>query len=146
DPGVRAPLGALSFRGIADMGAYTVFVDAAYLERSGARALSLAMPGPLLDPRSVATWAAGLQTTHGPGDRLLRMYWYDGAFDPTHREYGSQRQYFDAIEDVPGLVLRLGYVVERVPSWQTPVRRALRSCGVASSDFEKHFTFRRERV
>jgi hypothetical protein len=128
------------------MGAYAVFVDAAHLERSGARALKLRVLGAVLDPGAVVRWAAGLGPVHGSGERLLRVYWYDGAFEPTHPDFRGQRQYFEAVQDVPALVLRLGYVVERTPVWQTPVRQALRSCGVALTDFEKHFKFRPERT
>jgi uncharacterized LabA/DUF88 family protein len=128
------------------MGVYAVFVDAAYLERSGYRTLRITSQRLLLDPRAVVRWAHRLGRGRGSGERLLRTYWYDGAFEPTHRDYRGQRQYFDAVQDVPGVVLRLGYVVERTPAWQTPVRRALRSCGVALADFERHFRFQPERA
>src|SRR2546429_155151 len=121
------------------MAAYAVFVDAAYLERSAARALALRGHGLALDPRAGVRWAAGLGMAHGSGERLLRVYWYDGAFEPTHRHYRSQRQYFEAVHDVPAVALRLGYVVERTPLWHAPVRQALRSCGVAMAEFERHY-------
>lgn len=70
---------------------------------------------------------------------LLRVYWYDGAFEAGHQRYQSQRPYLDAIASCPGIQLRLGYMRETTPSWQKGVKNALTSCGVSLADFESHF-------
>ncbi|MGH7882829.1 MAG: NYN domain-containing protein [Candidatus Dormibacteraceae bacterium] len=120
---------------------YAVFVDAGYLKHSGARALKRRAHELTLDANAVLAWAKSL----GSRDSLLRVYWYDGEFEPGHVEYANQRRYFNAIEDVPGINLRLGYVVERPPTWHYAVKQALKACGVSLTDFERHFTFRLER-
>jgi len=53
----------------------------------------------------------------------------------------SQRKMFEAIERVPGIKLRLGYVVERTPSWHHAVQRAIKACGWDVAEFQKHFRF-----
>jgi hypothetical protein len=123
------------------MAYYAVFIDAGYLKRSAARALKCKAHEITLDAASVVTWARGLGKGGASGDTLLRVYWYDGEFDPGHHEYPEQRRYFNSIGDVPGVHLRLGYVVERSPNWHYAVKQALAACGVTLADFEKHFTF-----
>jgi uncharacterized LabA/DUF88 family protein len=128
------------------MASYAVFVDAAYLKRSGARALKRQAHRLTLDAGAVVSWAKGLgQQLGSSSDSLLRIYWYDGEFDSSHAEHAKQRRYFNAIEDVPGISLRKGYVVERSPTWHHAVRQALKACGAPLANFEKHFTFMPER-
>lgn len=127
------------------MALYAVFIDAGYLKHSGARALKLKAHHLTLDAKAVVGWARNLGQQFGVADSLLRVYWYDGEFDPSHSEYKKQRSYFHAIEDVPGVNLRLGYVVERPPSWHYAVKQALKACGVPLATFEQHFSFIPER-
>ena len=63
--------------------------------------------------RVIVDWFRGLETTELKGERFLRLYWYDGAFDPQDPRYAGQRRMFDAIAEVPGIQLRLGHLVER---------------------------------
>jgi hypothetical protein len=51
------------------------------------------------------------------GETFLRAYWYDGAFDPSHKEYSGQRAFFDAIALTPGIQLRLGHIAEHAQGW-----------------------------
>ncbi len=118
---------------------YAVFIDAGYLKHSAARALKRKAHDLIPRARPVVEWARTLGSS--AGDTLLRVYWYDGAFDPGHAEYARQRRYFSAIEDVPGVQLRLGYVVERPAAWHHAIKQALKSCGVEVADFERHFRF-----
>jgi hypothetical protein len=43
---------------------------------------------------------------------LIRIYYYDAIVDKSHKDYDSQRKYFDAIEDEYAYTVRLGEVVE----------------------------------
>lgn len=72
------------------------------------------------------------------------MYWYDGAFAPGDPRHASQRKFFDAIEQTPGVQLRLGHIQELTPKWQYPIKAALKACGVSLATFEEHFQFRPE--
>ena len=84
-----------------------------------------------------------LQTLAGERDReFLRAYWYDGEFDTSDARHETQRRYFDAIHDIPGVQLRLGYLVERTPGWHHAVRQAVKACGVDLKTFEGYFTFK----
>jgi len=76
---------------------------------------------------------------------LLRAYWYDGAFEPSHPQYAGQRTAFDAIASCPGIQLRLGHIREDVPSWHQAVKSAIAACGVPVPQFEQHFQFRPQR-
>jgi uncharacterized LabA/DUF88 family protein len=134
-------------------GNYAVMVDAGFLRAAGARTLGLKRDRVAFDGHAFLQWCDGF-----PYDKrfarvgavfadraFLRTYWYDAAFDPAHRGYFAQRTMFDALALVPGLRLRLGHVQERRPGWQHGVRQAVKACGVALSEFEKHFDFRAER-
>ncbi len=127
------------------MAYYAVFVDAGYLKHSAARTLKRKAHQLTLQAEPIVAWARDLGKQFGPDDQLLRVYWYEGEFDPGQLEYQGQRRYFNAIEDVPGVQLRLGYVVERSPTWHYAVKQALQACGVKLADFEKHFKFLPER-
>jgi uncharacterized LabA/DUF88 family protein len=91
----------------------------------------------MLNAEAVVKWAKSI----GPRDSLLRIYWYDGEFNPRHAEYSDQRKYFDQLADVAGLQLRLGYVVERRPTWHLAIKHALKACGVSLNEFQKNFRF-----
>jgi uncharacterized LabA/DUF88 family protein len=74
-----------------------------------------------------------------PDDELLRAYWYDGEFDTGDPRHEGQRRFFDALDSVPGLEVRKGYLVEQVPRWHHALKKALRECGVDPTTFEAHF-------
>jgi uncharacterized LabA/DUF88 family protein len=135
----------LFFQGAAQVTTYAVFVDAGYLKNSAARALSKPVHKVKLNAEAVVLWARGLAGQHELGNSLLRVYWYDGTFDPSHAEYPRHQRYIDRLWDVPGIQLRLGHVVERQPAWHNAIKYALKACGVSLAEFKKHFTFRPQR-
>lgn len=126
------------------------FVDAGFLRAEGAKAMG--QPSGNVRPvaRAIVDWFSAFCAS----DRaFLRAYWYDGAFDPNHGEYAGQRKFFNAIGLIPGLQLRLGHIVERSSRLEMPIQRALSRTeaalglpqGQLRNEFDKHWTFRRER-
>ena len=103
---------------------YAGFVDAGYLRAEGAKAIGKRAPEVRLNARAAVNWLRGMDKRI-VGSVFLRAYWYDGAFDPFHKEYVGQRRYFDAIARAPGIQLRLGHIAERRSPIATPIRRAL---------------------
>ena len=61
----------------------------------------------------IADWFRGLEQNELRGERFLRLYRYDGRYDPSHPRYPSQRRFFDAIGQTPGIQMRFGHLVER---------------------------------
>lgn len=119
------------------------FIDVGFLKAEGARALGQRRNDVQLDARGCVQLVNSF--VHPDQDaRLLRTYWYDGAFDPLDPRHESQRRYFDAIASVPGIQLRLGHLQEITPRWQYALQRALERCGVDETEFEKHFALRPE--
>ena len=70
----------------------------------------------------ILDWFAGLSATILPGERFLRLYWYDGRFDPSHDNYEHQRHFFSAIGRRPGIQLRLGHIIE-LPDGQSQKKK-----------------------
>jgi hypothetical protein len=95
---------------------YIGFVDAGYLKKAAARTLKVNPNQLRLVARAVVDWFNQLHTII-PGEQFLRLYWYDGQHDPRHPGYKAQRSFFDAIASTPGIQLRAGHLVERVPKW-----------------------------
>ncbi len=135
---------------------YAGFVDAGFLRAEGARSINANARNVRLNAGSVVEWfgpAGRLGRGVFQGQPFLRLYWYDGAFEPEHEEYQRQRQYFDAIAYTPGIQLRLGHIAERRPRFRTPIERALRETadglGIDQAElieeFHRHWTFRPER-
>lgn len=122
------------------------FLDFGYLK--AAAAASLGVSGGRLRPvaEECVKWIVDAGTRLPGNPRFLRLYWYDGAFDPGDARHASQRRFFDAIERTPGIRLRRGHVLEYTPKWQYPLKQALRALDVDSKDFERHFRFRPELV
>lgn len=60
----------------------------------------------------IRDWFADLSKTILNGERFLRLYWYDGRYDPSHDNYDSQRRFFSAIGRRPGVTLRTGHIIE----------------------------------
>ena len=118
------------------------FVDVGFLKAGGAKALKV-------NPHAVTPNAAGCVSllrdlAQNEGSTLLRVYWYDGAFEPTDPRFSSQRKYLDAISSCPGIQLRLGHLRISTPTWHNAVKAALAKVGTNLADFEQHFQFRDE--
>ena len=91
-----------------------------------------------VDGAALVAWLREFRA-YDKDDELLRAYWYDGEFDPSHAQYAAQRRYFEALDSVPGLEVRLGYLVERQPKWHHALEQALKQCGVELATFKRHF-------
>jgi uncharacterized LabA/DUF88 family protein len=133
------------------MSSYIGLVDAGFLKAEGAKALKVARRRVSLNAGGVVAWLheaapalLGMDEADAVRERLLRVYWYDGAFDASDSRHASQRKYHDAIAGTPGIQLRLGHLRELTPGWQRPIKKALESLGVEIADFEAHYTFRPE--
>ena len=140
------------------------FIDAAFLEKEGAKALGVSKRDRQTNAVAVVEWlrkrysrhsfeaseqyAWGDQVPTWRGSRLLRAYWYDGAFDPGHPRAAAQRRYFEAIGRTPGIQLRLGHVAKRRSRFKRPIRQAIadtaREVGVDSTEFLAKFDHRWE--
>jgi len=132
---------------------YAGFVDVGFLRGEGAKAIGLRPSAVRPSAAAVAAWFRRLGVESLFGDTFLRAYWYDGAFDPSHREYPGQRSFFDAIALTPGIQLRLGHLAEHSPRLERPIRSALANTATALGlrpeqllkEFDAHWTFRPER-
>ena len=128
---------------------YAGFIDAGYLRAEGARALRNRPVDVRLDASSVVEWLLSRPSGALEGQTFLRAYWYDGAFDTSHPEYGNQRRFFDAIAYTPGVQLRLGHIAERRSRLENPIRNALRNTAAGLgiepnellAEFNKNWTF-----
>lgn len=129
------------------------FVDVGYLRASIASRTRQNVMRIRLDASSLVRRLRELATSHAFGANLLRTYWYDGAFDPSHDGYEGQRRYLDAVADTPGIQLRLGHIKETPPRLEAPLRAALQrtadTLGVPQRDFmhafDAQWEFRPER-
>jgi len=124
-----------------------------FLRGEGAKAIGLRPPAIRPNAAAVVSWFRQLGAGMLSGETFLRAYWYDGAFDPSHRDYAGQRVFFDAIAQTPGIQLRLGHIAEHAPKLERPIRSALRNTARALGldpehllkELENHWTFRPER-
>jgi uncharacterized LabA/DUF88 family protein len=116
------------------------FIDAGFLKAQGARAQKREVRDTQVNAAPLVEWLKGLAAERDC--EFLRAYWYDGEFDPSDARYPTQRKFFDAIHDTPGIQLRLGYLVERTPGWHHAVKQAIRAMGADLAEFEKHFKFK----
>lgn len=116
---------------------YVSFVDVGFLTAVGAAVMGTRMEDVRPDASALVDWCRDLGA-HLPGEvEFLRTYWYDGAFDPEHHEFGRQRAYLDTVSDTPGLTLRLGHIQEHRPPWQRTLRKALKAtCRDLHVDFD----------
>lgn len=119
------------------------FVDAGFLRAEGARALKTKTGK--VRPDALGCVQQFKQMAVNAGCNLLRVYWYDGAFETNHPQYQSQQKAFYAIASCPGVQLRLGHIREDIPIWHHAIKAAVVACGVSFQGFEKHFQFRPER-
>jgi uncharacterized LabA/DUF88 family protein len=120
------------------------FIDVGFLTAEGARTLKVSRRAVQPDAQGCVDRMRNLVEGASASSRFLRLYWYDGAFDPRDQRYASQRRYFDAIASTPGIQLRLGHLQEIRPRWQHALERALEACGVDKEEFRKHFVMRPE--
>ena len=134
------------------------FIDAGYLRAQGAEVLRWHRPSVRLSAKGIVEWYEKLGDRnegafgHGNGD-FLRAYWYDGAFDPQHERFETQREYFNAVKQTPGIQLRLGRITERKPKHQKPIISALKNTAkslgmqpdVLLAEFENQWEFKSER-
>ena len=132
---------------------YAGFLDAGFLRAEGAKVLKSKPNDVRLNASFIVEWFHQLRTNgevpYFSGSNLLRVYWYDGAYDPTHAKFESQRPYHDAIAYTPGVQLRLGQVVERPTKWKKPIYNALentaKGLGLEPNrlihEFEKNWKF-----
>ncbi len=133
-------------------GNYAGFVDVGFLRAEGARLIREHQINVRPDAAAIVAWfrtvAAELY-----GEKFLRAYWYDSAFEPSHAQYHRQRSFFDAIGLTPGIQLRLGHIVERPSRLEQPIRRALENTALGLgveperllAEFDRNWTFRLER-
>lgn len=136
---VSAPFGGPScIRGglVAAIG----FLDAGFLIHEGGRLLKWERGS--VQPNAEGCVDAFRRLAATRGFDLLRLYWYDGAFDPGDARAATQRVYHDAISATPGVQIRLGHLQERAPTWQHALRRAITECGWELIELEKRFAFR----
>lgn len=140
------------------------FIDAAFLEKEGSKALGVSKRDRRTNAAAVVEWLRKSYSRHSfeaseqyawanqvpawRGSKLLRAYWYDGAFDPGHPSAAAQRRYFEAIGRTPGVQLRLGNVAKRRSRFKTPIRRAIadatREMGVDPAELLTKFDARWE--
>jgi hypothetical protein len=72
------------------------FIDVGFLTAEGARTLQVPRRAVKPNAQGCVDWIRA-RCSEDAGSRFLRVYWYDGAFDPRDHRYESQRSYFDAI-------------------------------------------------
>jgi uncharacterized LabA/DUF88 family protein len=120
------------------------FIDFGYFKAATAHRLKKHITALAPLPASCVQWMRDLGNRIPGGSRFLRVYWYDGAYEPSHARHQAQRRFFDGIAKTPGIQLRLGHIQVRGPSWQYPVKTALRKMDVDLEEFERHFQFKPE--
>ena len=106
-------------------GTWAGFVDVGYLQRTTAGKLGL-RGSVNLNAAAVVEWLRGEAMGKLDEHTFLRAYWYDGEYDPSHRNYRNQRRLFNSIARTPGLQLRLGHISERPNRFEKPMLEALR--------------------
>lgn len=101
------------------------FVDVGFLRASVANRAKQKVDHVRLDARAIVRQLEEIVAENNLGTTLLRTYWYDGAYDPSHGAFTNQRRYLDAVANTPGVQLRLGHLKETPPRLETPLRAAL---------------------
>ncbi|WP_327075599.1 NYN domain-containing protein (plasmid) [Kitasatospora purpeofusca] len=115
------------------------FIDAGFLRPSFAR-IAGRNPGSIeVDYAEVVHWCRlAARRLSSP---LLRVYWYDGAYEPTHPQYAIQRKEFEKISDTPGIQVRLGHLQKRKSIEKAAIRKAMNELGLNFSELEKKVDF-----
>ena len=106
-------------------GSCAAFVDVGYLRASVATKTGQKIEQVRLDASELVRLLSEVAADHALGATLLRTYWYDGAYDPSHTSFARQRRYLDAVANTPGVQLRLGHLKETPPDLERPLRAAL---------------------
>ena len=132
---------------------YAGFIDVGFLHASGSAKLKKKKDAVRLQASQIVDW---LRTPghFGIEGTFLRVYWYDGAYDPKHAAYENQRKYFSAIAHTTGIQLRLGHIAEHPSRLEKPIRLALsntaRCINVPPAEllreFDRRWTFYPERT
>ena len=128
------------------------FIDAGFLKAAGAAILGRRVSEINPDAAGVIRYLREEKTVGQilAGQAFLRAYWYDGAFDPAHSNYGDQRIFCNGIARTPGIQLRLGHIAEHPNQFEDPIKRALENTatdlGLEPSQlvaaFNRRWTFR----
>ena len=129
---------------------YAGFVDVGYIHEEGAKALGNTPNTMRAMAAELVAWFRDLSAGELAGQSLERVYWYDGAFDPSHRRAARQQRALNIIGQTPDLELRLGYLVECPSRLERPILAALENTaaglGIAPAtllaEFDKHWQFR----
>jgi uncharacterized LabA/DUF88 family protein len=124
---------------------FSAFIDGGFLRAAGARALGRKGHELNVNGSELMAWLRAFRA-YDEDDELLRAYWYDGEFDPSHARYTAQRRYYEALDSVPGLEVRLGTLAERRPNWHHALERAIEHFGIDLAAFKKHFEMKPEIV
>lgn len=142
---------AATRRNVAEVsGNCAAFVDVGYLRASVATKTRQKIEKVRLDAGELVQLLNEVAAEHALGATLLRTYWYDGAYDPSHSAFARQRRYLDAVANTPGVQLRLGHLKETPPDLEGPLRAALQRTADALSlsrqelmdAFDAHWEFR----
>ncbi len=124
-------------------GSCAAFVDVGYLRASVAARTGQKIEQVRLDASELVRLLSEVAAEHALGATLLRTYWYDGAYDPSHTAFARQRRYLDAVANTPGVQLRLGHLKESPPNLEGPLRAALQrtadSLGLARRELMRAF-------
>ena len=129
---------------------YAGFADIGYLQAEGAKALGRTPNAARPMAAELVAWFRNLSAGELAGQSLERVYWYNGAFDPSDPRAAGQQKAFNAIAQTPDLELPLGYLVERSSPLEHPIRAAIASPeaglglapGTLAAEFNKHWQFR----
>jgi uncharacterized LabA/DUF88 family protein len=115
------------------------FVDAGFLRAAGERLFGLPPGTARIDVPKTVEWIGGVVDSlpELDGQRLLRVYWYDGAFDPSHPKYLRQRAFHTAVAQTPGVRLRLGHLQAQSETWRPAVRAAAAKAGLSPERFDR---------
>jgi uncharacterized LabA/DUF88 family protein len=119
------------------------FVDRGFLLRDGCSVLNVPHGQYRTDAHLLVEWLRSCAAaTGGAGADCSRVYWYDGAFEPSDPRHESQQRFLRAIAAEELIQPRLGQISETTPAWQRSVRRALEELGVDQGRFEEHCPLR----
>ena len=133
------------------MPSYAAFLDYGFLRNQGAKVLGVKAADINVNPNYILSWCTwhDRRLFNAPFVQFLRLYWYDGQWNPSENPdgYKRQRPFFDSIAEIAGIQLRLGQLARRPPGEEGLIRRALIEAAKAMSvdgaslvaEFEKHY-------
>jgi uncharacterized LabA/DUF88 family protein len=153
-PGQVTSLAALQtpiLGGEGEVASYAAFLDYGFLRNQGAKMLGVKTADINVNPGYILSWRQwhDRKLFNAPFVQFLRLYWYDGQWDPSENPdgYRKQRPALDSIAEIPGIQLRLGQLARRPPGEEGLIRRALTETAKGMSfdaaslvaEFEKHY-------